>query len=293
MLSRNLKEHLKLELEKETESSDVSLSISPVYGGAINRCYQLTTKNSRWFLKVNDAIKFPNMFETEFNGMNLLSAKSNFNIPKMLCSGTYESESFLVMEFIVEGQKSSRFWENFGERLAHLHLCTQDSFGLDYANYIGSLSQSNIYHDSWIDFFAHERLLPQIELAKDQNLLDQHIESHFSILIDKLNILLPEEPPALLHGDLWNGNFMVNSIGEATIFDPAIYYGHREMDIAMTHLFGGFDESFYKAYNQVYQLENGWKDRIDIFNLYPLLVHLNLFGGGYLNQIRFILKQFV
>ena len=179
-----------------------------------------------------------------------------------------------------------------GRRLALLHKHSSDHFGLDHNNYIGSLVQSNRKHLSWTDFFREERLNAQVKLARNTGKLDKGVVSSFERFYNKLDEIFPVEPPALVHGDLWGGNFMVNENGVAVIIDPAIYYGNREMDIGMSMLFGGFSNEFYELYNQHYPLQPEWRNRIEYCNLYPLMVHVNLFGGGYLNSVNTILRQF-
>ena len=165
------------------------------------------------------------------------------------------------------------------------------SFGLDHDNYIGSLAQSNKKHADWISFFMEERIRPQLKLAMDKKLIDEGTVKQFDKLFDHFDRLIPKEKPALLHGDLWNGNFLVSDSSRAALIDPAVYFGHREMDLAMTTLFGGFDSEFYRAYDEVFPLEKGFEKRVDIHNLYPLLVHVNLFGGGYVRQVKAVLNN--
>ncbi len=184
------------------------------------------------------------------------------------------------------------FWEDFGTRLANMHRHTSDVFGLDHPNYIGSLPQSNKTQKSWIDFFVEERLEAQLRLARDAGRVERELGRWFQALYTHLPDLFPEEPPALLHGDLWSGNFMVGTDGRAAIVDPAVYYGHRYMDLGMSKLFGGFAPAFYRAYEDAYPLEKGWREGIEIANLYPLMVHVNLFGGGYLSSVKTILRKF-
>ncbi|RLD39817.1 MAG: ketosamine-3-kinase, partial [Bacteroidetes bacterium] len=201
-------------------------------------------------------------------------------------------ESFLILNFIQSAEMQDEFWDDFGQKLASLHRHSQKNFGLDHDNYIGSLSQSNKFHKSWADFFREERLEAQVKLARDNGRMGREMVNTFSRFYAKLDELFPKEPPALLHGDLWSGNFMVNQNGLAVIIDPAVYYGHREMDLAMSQLFGGFDASFYDAYQRNFPLENGWQQRLDYYNLYPLMVHVNLFGGSYLESVKRILVRF-
>ncbi|MBK5285164.1 MAG: fructosamine kinase family protein [Bacteroidia bacterium] len=152
--------------------------------------------------------------------------------------------------------------------------------------------QSNSQKRTWAEFFISERLEKQIAFAKDLGVIDNSTIQQFNNLYKRLPELIPEEAPSLLHGDLWNGNFMTGNDGKAWLIDPAIYYGHREMDLAMTKLFGGFSEEFYSSYIESFPLQKGFTERIDIHNLYPLLVHVNLFGGGYLIEVKNILSRF-
>ncbi|MEJ2596144.1 MAG: fructosamine kinase family protein, partial [bacterium] len=184
------------------------------------------------------------------------------------------------------------FWEEFARLLAELHKNTQPYFGLDHDNYIGSLVQSNFRHDAWTDFYREQRLEPQLRLAREAGHFNRNVTRAFDRFYHRIERIFPAEPPALLHGDLWSGNFMVNENGSAVIIDPAIYYGHREMDLGMSMLFGGFDRRFYSAYDQHFPLEPGWQERMDYCNLYPLLVHVNLFGGGYVQQVEQIIRRF-
>jgi fructosamine-3-kinase len=174
-----------------------------------------------------------------------------------------------------------------------MHRQTNDKFGLDHDNYIGSLNQSNKFHSTWAEFFIEERLMPQLKIAFDNKIIQRSFTRLADQLFPRLHNLCPVERPALLHGDLWSGNFMPTQDGSPCIYDPAVYYGHREMDIAMTKLFGGFDDNFYDAYNENFPLEKEWLKRVDLCNLYPLLVHVNLFGGSYIRQAETTLKQYV
>ena len=161
---------------------------------------------------------------------------------------------------------------------------------MDHDNYIGSLKQSNTYYNDGVEFFINTRLVPQLEKLNSLN--NNRFFKKFDVLFNLLNEIIPVYQPSLLHGDLWSGNFLIDHNGHACIIDPAVYYGNREADIAMTKLFGGFPNHFYELYNEEFQLQAGWENRIEIWNLYPLLVHANLFGESYLNQINFILKKY-
>ena len=268
------------------------LSTSSVGGGSINDTYQIQTTTGAFFVKKNIASLFPGMFEKEAKGLKALEEAHEIDVPEVVVLGSKADESFLVLNFIQSAAKQSGFWEDFGQRLAKLHKHSQNHFGLDHDNYIGSLPQSNNFHDTWPDFFREERLEAQVKLARNNGRIDREAVTAFERFYLKLDELFPEEPPAFLHGDLWGGNFMVSEKGWAVIIDPAVYYGHREMDLAMSQLFGGFDTDFYSSYNRASPLENGWQQRMDYCNLYPLMVHVNLFGGNYLASVKGILTKF-
>lgn len=266
--------------------------VNSISGGSINNAYCLTTNHEKFFVKTNLANRYPNMFEKEAKGLELLQNANAIRIPKVILFDEFEETSFLILEYIESAEPQSSFWQSFGKQLAALHQNTGSTFGLDHSNYIGSLHQQNNVHDNWTDFFINERLQVQIKLARDNSEIDSATISKFENLYNRLDEIFPKEQPALLHGDLWSGNFMIDEKGGPVIMDPAVYYGHREMDIGMTKLFGGFDAQLYDVYNEHYPLEKGWQQRIDICNLYPLIVHVNLFGGGYLGQVKQILSQF-
>ncbi len=261
-------------------------------GGDINAAVRIDTSIGRFFVKWNQKHKFPEMFEKEAKGLDILRSSKHLRIPQVTFTDSAGEYSFLVLEYLEQANRDTNFWNDFGKGLAKLHKSSADFFGLDHDNYIGSLMQSNCKKDHWIDFFIEERLAIQLRLARDSHLIDNHILSASDRLFKRLNELIPEEPSALLHGDLWSGNCMIGDQGEACLIDPAVYFGHREMDLAMSKLFGGFEPSFYEAYNQEYPLEKDWEKRMDICNLYPLLVHVNLFGGNYVSQVASILKAF-
>jgi hypothetical protein len=267
-------------------------SHEPVSGGSINTAYHIVTSEGRFFLKLNHAGRFPNMFEAESKGLMLLG-KSSFVVPKPLKVGVLDDKQFIVMEWVEQGSPQSGFWNRFGQQLAQLHLITSDRFGLNHDNYIGSLPQRNSSRNSWTEFYRDERLLVQMELASANGQLTEKMRQGFQSLFKHIDDLYPNEPPSLLHGDLWSGNLMVTGNGEPCIYDPAVYYGHREMDLAMMALFGGFGESWVEAYDEVYPLEVGWRERIAIGQLYPLMVHVNLFGGSYGQSVEAILKRFL
>lgn len=260
-------------------------------GGSINDSRRIESTHGKFFVKINDASPYPKMFEHEADGLAFLSKHSSFEIPKVIGTGVTNDIQWIIMEYIDHAAKRDDFWQQFGVKLAHMHKQTHDMFGYETDNYLGSLPQYNSYKKTWAEFFAENRIAPQLKLAKDAGLASDQMVKLLEKVMTRVDQYFPIEPPAVVHGDLWTGNFTTNIKGEATIFDPAAHYGHREMDIAMSRLFGGFDARFYDAYNEVYPLEKGWEKRLPIADLYPLLAHLNIFGGTYAYQIMNILRQ--
>jgi fructosamine-3-kinase len=284
--------HISTELQKRFGENFAIKEISPEFGGSINESFRVSTTQGNFFMKRNDAQRFPDMFQREAAGLNLLRASSDFKIPEVVLWGEVEEHAFLIIEYIKKEPNTLSFWKTFGRNLAHMHKQTHEFFGLNHNNYIGSLPQQNTQKTSWADFFVSERLVPMVSRAHENGKLDIDTVKKFEKLCFKMNELFPNEAPALLHGDLWSGNYVCTLNDTPGIFDPAVYYGNREMDLAMMHLFGGFHVDTYKAYQEVYPLEAGWKQRVDLCNLYPLLVHVNLFGGNYVKQVKQVVNQF-
>lgn len=267
-------------------------SAIPVGGGCINEAVRIQTDSGEYFVKFNLEKSFPGMFEAEAHGLSILDKANEIRIPDVLHTGNADKYSFLLLEFISDGNPAPKFWEKFGRSLAGLHRHSSKLFGLDRDNYIGSLPQSNIQHESWTDFFVTERLEPMVKMGRDKSEISPQMVKQFESIYNKLPALVPPEKPSLIHGDLWNGNFLVDSRGNPCLFDPAVHFGHRESDIAMTRLFGGFPALFYESYNSQFPMEKGWEQRMELLNLYPLMVHVNLFGGGYLNQVKQVILKF-
>lgn len=269
------------------------LKKTQLFGGDINKAAHLKTTKGDFFIKWNGAQRFPKMFETEYKALQLLKKHSpTLQIPESILYGENNNTIFLILEFINTTTPKNDFWQKFAEGLASIHQQSNEFFGLNHNNYMGSLSQNNTQEYDFIEFFIQKRLEPQVKLAYDKKLLNKYNVKLFTQLYKTLINIVPREKPALIHGDLWNGNFMSNANGYACIYDPATYFGHRESDIAMSLLFGGFDKSFYTYYNEVFPLEKDWEKRIDIFNLYPLLIHANLFAASYVPSVINIIKRF-
>ncbi len=262
-----------------------------LHGGDINRAYCLYGFKEKYFLKVNEESRYPAMFEKEADGLKALYTNSLLKTPVVIKHGIVNNQQYLLLEWIESGSITPGFWERFGAGLAQLHLKKQEYFGWNTNNYIGSLAQINSIFPSWHLFYTECRIMPLVKQLFDQGIFLRQDVISAKIVCKKFEYLFPDEPPALLHGDLWSGNFKITSEGGAAIFDPAVYYGHREMDIGMTLLFGGFDQRFYEAYHEVYPLEKNWKQRIPLTQLYPLLVHALLFGEHYVESVRRIMKN--
>lgn len=268
-----------------------------VYGGDINRTYCLTLSDGRSVFMKSNTLKNLPFFEAEAEGLEALRRTNTIGVPDVLGIGTDRNSSFLIMEYLKAAPKTDGYWEVFGRELALLHradprhLTEKGRFGFPTDNYIGASPQKNTPMMNWVDFFRECRLLPQIRMA--DRYFDSRLRQLCTKLLDRLDDYLPEpEFPSLLHGDLWSGNSAPGPDGKAWIFDPAAYVGHYEAELAMTELFGRCPEVFYRAYSEVTSIDSGYRDRRDLYNLYHLLNHLNLFGSSYLGSVRQILGRY-
>jgi protein-ribulosamine 3-kinase len=292
MLTASFLRHIEQELGKKLRKKVHFRRVNPVSGGSINQCCRLDTSAGEFFLKANDAFRYPGMFDKEAGGLETLRKNSDFIIPEVILTGETDGMAFLALEYISPGRPDEKFWIDAGKKLAAMHKKSNDYFGFHEDNYIGSLPQSNTRHSSWADFFIEERLEKQLALAMSNKRLDESAAGQFKRLYLKIETLIPLSSPSLLHGDLWSGNFLTGSGPNPCLVDPAVYYGNREFDIAMSKLFGGFDEAFYRSYAEEFPADDGIDKRTDLHNLYPLMVHVNLFGGSYVGQVKSILKKY-
>jgi len=253
-----------------------------VGGGCIHRTFRATDGGRSWFVKVNDATR-ADLFAAEADGLRAL-AQGPLRVPEVICCGETLEQSFLVLEWLNLGAGAPRDYAKLGEQLARLHALAGPHCGWRRDNYIGSTPQINAADASWARFFGTARLAPQLALARRNGHVALYAKG------EKLLQALPQlfgghaPRPSLLHGDLWGGNAAFLGDGTPVIFDPAAYYGDRETDLAMTELFGGFPEDFYAAYRAFAPLDPGYRVRKTLYNLYHVLNHANLFGGGYATQ---------
>jgi fructosamine-3-kinase len=270
----------------------VVLSESPVSGGCINDCYRINTDRGKFFIKINSRSAFPGMFEAEALGLETLRKADGLLIPEVVASGESENLAFLILEYIDQSPRSQDFDTDLGFGLAKIHRQSSNSFGFTSNNYIGSLAQVNEPKPTWPEFYFSQRLEPMAKKAFDKSELNREDLSQLDRLGKELGAIFPDEKPALLHGDLWSGNVISCEMGTPALVDPAVYYGNREMDLAMTLLFGGFRPDFYRAYEEAFPLETGWQERVPVCQLYPLLVHLILFGSSYYADVKSVIRDF-
>jgi protein-ribulosamine 3-kinase len=267
----------------------------PLTGGDINQAFEVGLADGRLvFVKCN--VSAPNdMFVAEARGLAWLGEAKALRVPAVLAaSGADDLTPFLALELIQSAPRAADFDERLGRGLAALHRHGAQAFGLDHDNYIGRLPQKNTFGVTWPEFYRVRRLGPQLRAAADAGLAPARLRRDFERLLAQLETLCgPTESPARLHGDLWGGNMIADDLGEPCLIDPAVYGGHREIDLAMMKLFGGFGPRVFAAYKEAFPLSDGYRERVPLYQLYPLMVHVNLFGGGYLAQVEAALAQLV
>ncbi len=276
-----------LEAWFNTNGIDSSKSRQNVSGGCISEALRIDSPQGPLFVKFRQHAP-PRFYEAEAEGLDYLHLACNLKVPEVIAYG----DRFIVMNFIQPAPHAAHFWEELGHQLALLHACERDQFGFINDNYCGETRQVNTLDVDGHHFFAQCRLLFQARMAWDNGKLEAMDMKAIERICERLPRLIPEQPASLLHGDLWSGNVHVSPEGKPVFIDPAVYFGWAEIDLAMTRLFGGFPERFYQAYQEQRPLERGWEKRLPLYNLYPLLNHLNLFGSGYQASVRDILKRF-
>jgi protein-ribulosamine 3-kinase len=264
-------------------------STRPIAGGDICRAYLVTLHDeSKLFVKTRPGGP-PEMFPTEGRGLEWLAETKTLRIPEVVAAEV----GFLALEFLDSAPKKRGFDEELGQGMAALHQYPADLPGLDHDNFIGPLPQPNEACDTWPEFYAEQRLRPRVEEAIRSGKAPNSWLARFETLFRELPSVIPEEPNSRLHGDLWGGNLLVGPSGEPCLIDPAVYVGHREVDLAMMRLFGGFSQKVFDSYNEVYPLQDGYLQRVDLYQLYPLLVHVNLFGAGYVSSVERVLERYL
>jgi fructosamine-3-kinase len=288
-----LEEKVKTKIEQKLGNK--IKSFTSLSGGCISDAYKITLSNgSNYFLKYNPST-LNDMFIKEANGLKELSKGNAIRIPEVLNF----DEDYILLEFIAAGSRKKNFFEEFGRSFAEMHKHTNDTFGFYEDNFIGSNQQMNIPDErektDWTSFYFNKRILFQLQLAERLGNSTDTLRKGVLKLENKIEDIIGggKEKPSLLHGDLWGGNYMVDENGNAVLIDPAVYYGHREADLGMTKLFGGFSSEFYRSYSETFPLEDGYEYRENMYKLYHILNHLNLFGGGYYSQAISLIKFYV
>ena len=265
--------------------------IRSVRGGDIANSYLLNTVRGPIFAKILDGPKGLDMLEAERDGLSALSAADTLSVPGVLGCGPTPSGGCLLLEYIPPGSGSQASSRALGRGLARMHQVTAPSFGWPRPNFIGTLPQENKETLEWSDFYIQNRLDPQFKIARSRQLLSKEEIPEVGHMEVRISSLVPEVPPSLLHGDLWSGNYLISTDGIPYLIDPAVYYGHAEVDLAMSMLFGGFSQEFYDAYFEINPKRPGFDLRVKLYQLYYLLVHLNLFGRSYHASVRALISD--
>jgi protein-ribulosamine 3-kinase len=288
----NINSEIKTQIEKFLNEKIVSTN--SVSGGCIADSKIIHTESGdKYFLKTLAGSE--SMFLKEANGLNELSKPNAIKVPKVILADKH----FLLLEAIEQGSKSKNFFHNFGESFALMHKYTSDIFGFFEDNYIGATPQLNIpvgiQQTNWSEFYFEKRILQQYKFAEKNGYATNELSLLIGKLENKIETILSgsEEAPTLLHGDLWGGNYMCDISGEVVLIDPAVYYGHREADLAMTKMFGGFTSDFYRSYQNTFPLKDGWEFREDLYLLYHYMNHLNLFGQSYYSTTVRLLNKYI
>ena len=288
----SLQDRIQEAITEALGSKAVFTSASVATGGSINNSSIVPLMNGEQvFVKTNSGSSCPGMFASEYEALLLLAAPEVIHVPRPIAFG----EDFLVTEAFIEGARKPDWQEEMGRQLAHLHRKTQaERFGFEHDNYLGTTQQPNEWSNNWVTFWREQRLGWQLHLYERKTRPDDPLLAMGDRLLAKLDSLLAGiegEPPVLLHGDLWAGNASANEEGEPVIFDPASYYGHREAEIGMMRMFGGFGSRCEAAYAEVWPLPPGSEERIALYKLYHELNHLNLFGSSYYQQCLTTMEQ--
>lgn len=264
----------------------------PVSGGDISSAYLLETQSQKFLLKVNSKSSAKKMFDAEQQGLRAIESTKTIAVPHVHLVDEWDGKAILLMDFVESRRPNAKDYTHFGRDLANMHLVSNDQFGFSTDNFIGSLPQSNAFHTDWAEFYWNERILPQLEIAKKNTALDDAKIPSKESALKIFRQVFGEVKPSLLHGDLWGGNYLISTDGTPFLIDPAVCYGHSMMDVAMSRLFGGFDAEFYDAYHEIIPKQTYYQEQIKLYQLYYLLVHLNLFGRSYRSSVVDILERY-
>lgn len=267
--------------------------VIPVKGGSINETYGIQYGRDKFFCKINDRDTLPDLFRKEAKGLEYISMTKKIRVPAVIDVLYTETHQILLMEWIDTTTPTVLSWEKLALQLAGLHNCTFPNFGWFEDNYMGNMEQRNQQMSTWPNFFIECRLVPQMKIGYDQDLLQKKDLLALQRLFNRLPDIYPPTQPQLVHGDLWHGNILFDLKGNPVLIDPAIHYGHAAADLGLTQLFGGVDTRFYDVYISEADLAPNYREQWEIANLYPLLMHLNLFGKSYYSGIADTIHSFV
>jgi len=280
--------HISKQITKATQEEFSFNNRRSVGGGCINQSYAISDGNRTYFVKINQASQVA-MFAAEALGLQQMLEAASIRVPKPICWGTAEDSAYLVLEWLELSRGDTKSWQEMGRRLAAMHQqASSDAFGWSRNNNIGSTPQINDWTADWAEFYAQNRLGYQFQQAQRRR---GYFPQQKSLLASVPQLLAHQPQSSLVHGDLWGGNAACTPTGEPVIFDPAVYFGDREVDLAMTELFGGFPTAFYRGYNEVWPLDSGYESRKLLYNLYHVLNHFNLFGGSYEGQANSMIEK--
>ncbi|GGD50279.1 fructosamine kinase family protein [Muriicola marianensis] len=285
-METSLREHIEAVMGRKI------LSANPVSGGDISLAFKIDLEGEPLFCKYHKGAQGFTMLQAEKTGLEAISATGCIKTPRVLHLGKLKISACLLMEYVERGHPSEKNMAHFGEQLARLHGTKQPLFGWDTDNFIGSLPQSNASKQTWPEFYTTERLGPQLRMAFDKGLLSRDEVPGENLMEARLRGLCSETRPSLIHGDLWGGNYLISTEDEAYLIDPSVSYSHPGMDLAMSRLFGGFSPAFYSGYESAASDLVPEQDEIELYQLYYLLVHLNLFGVSYAASVKRILRRF-
>lgn len=278
--------------EIEHQIGEPLLRHEPVSGGDINHAFRVETARGVHFLKFNTDVQAKPLLAAERRGLERLRRAGTLAVPEVIVHGHTNLGSYLLLEWIEVGPTTDAAELAFGTGLAKLHQITQAHYGGTPDNFIGALPQSNGTLANWTDFYAAERILPQFQLAMDKGLLNAKYRRQVEHLLNRLDEICPNEPATLTHGDLWSGNWLVDAAERPWLIDPAVSFQHREMDLGMLTLFGQPGEAFWEGYQAEHLTAMGLEERLPVYQLYYLLVHVNLFGRSYVPAVIRVLERF-